>query len=710
MAAFESDVVMATGPWASWHPEHVRLLERLLGNIDDSPDEPKFRRLKLENARIAALLEGAEGVRATLENMGWQLADGGSTMVLAPGTDLSSLRNARRELAALLGDPTAGAATEAGAAGGEPWTVTVLRGPLRVRVELPHPAHISALQQAIATSDQLGKVPRGLQRLLSGYPPKPLGQQVRLAEEGIKTVALEDEWELFVADLRAGRASFTAVAAALGHPCMAPMVLKDYRDFVLEKATRAFVSHHGTAAAAASAAVTAEPASPSSAAAAAGPSAEELAAGVRLVRRLWPRSSETLQARAAFCAECALALGPPRLPAAEDGDAAAPAPRNKKYTLEVDRSDLLRSVVLAVMAAQAADLRRPLEVRFAGEAAEDAGGPRRELFNEFGRAMARRSDLWRCTPAGSIRPAADVSAAAAVPDAAEREVFYRGCGRVFGAALAQVAHTPGDPLLLGVPPSRVFVRALQGEAPEDLQDLQTELNRELDDNSVDIRGSPDFCNRSLRELGLEGSLHFSYEVPGAGVVELVPGGAQLAVTDANKVEWLRSTLRHDLIEGSREATAAFRSGVVDVLGVGGSADGQGAGGEAMPLAVLTADELMEAWAGRGDVSDEDLETWRARTTVSPTVARQAEWLFELLGGELRGDRGRLLKFATGSDRWPTDIGSFEFTIEPMDGDDKSLPKAMLCGNMLQLPRYTDKQPLKDQLLKAFDLGQDLQMT
>eukprot|EP00747_Dinoflagellata_sp_TGD_P193206 gnl/TRDRNA2_/TRDRNA2_59074_c0_seq1.p1 gnl/TRDRNA2_/TRDRNA2_59074_c0~~gnl/TRDRNA2_/TRDRNA2_59074_c0_seq1.p1 ORF type:complete len:277 (-),score=54.31 gnl/TRDRNA2_/TRDRNA2_59074_c0_seq1:24-830(-) len=252
------------------------------------------------------------------------------------------------------------------------------------------------------------------------------------------------------------------------------------------------------------------------------------------------------------------------------------------------------------------------------------------------------------------------------------------------------------PLLLGLPLARSFVRLVQGDSLEELADLQAELNAEQHVNAPDYRGSAAFRASSLQQLGLEGQLTFAYQTPQGATVDLIPGGSGTIVTDETKDAWLRATLHYELVASVEEAAVAFRMGVCDVLGPG-----------APHLLLLGAVELRELWSGRGIVTDEDLTTWHTRTVVSPVRSQQAEWLFELLRGELREARGRVLKFATGSDRWPVDSRSFSFTIEPMDGGDEALPCAMTCGNMLQLPRYSQKEPLRDRLLQAVDWGLDL---
>lgn len=367
-----------------------------------------------------------------------------------------------------------------------------------------------------------------------------------------------------------------------------------------------------------------------------------------------------------------------------------------RLVLIVDRHRIVASAISQVAPVGLSELQRTLEVRFAGEAAEDAGGPRREFFNEFGRALAQCEGLWQVTPAGAVVPAPAMAAAQHIPNDATRQATYRGCGRIFGMALCQGARPPAQPLLLGLPLAKYFVRAVQGDDIDGLDALQAELNAEQHSDAPDFRGTGTLRTTSLRDLALEGQLMFSCAVPGGGVVDLIPGGRDLAATDETKDAWLRAVLRYELVESIMEAAVAFRGGVRDVVG-------------AAHLALLGAGELRAVWSGRGVVSDEDLRAWQRGTEVSPTVAQQSKWFFELLWGELQDARGRVLKFATGSDRWPVNPRGFKFTVEPRDGGDDALPSAMTCGNMLQLPRYSCRESLRDRLLQAMDWGLELHL-
>lgn len=645
--------------------EHSALFRKLVQNVSNAPSEPKYRRLNLANAKIGALCAVPEARRG-FEALGWRPTSDGELLELPQTASLSILEHVLKATSP-----------------GELWAITILVGPLRKRLELPLAARLGHLALAIERSHDLGQVPRSRQLLLAGYPPRPLSEgDTPLKALGIKTVMLEDRWEQFVADMRSCRATFVQVAAVLDCPVLRTLALDDNITFVRDRIIAMLKSRVANV------------------------PLEEMQAAQRCREVTLPaHNSATHSERIALCTAAAGSVSKrpradqPREPG--DGlfgdEMQIDDEPEVRFVLVVERSNLLHSTISQIAEASLEELRGPLEIRFVGEAAEDAGGLRREFFNEFGRACASAAGAWRLTPAGSLVPTPAGVAALHVPDAARRREAYRSCGRVFGMSFCQGAKPPHQPLLLGLPLARSFLHVLQGHIVDTVEELQAELNAEQHSSTPDFRGSAAFRELSLKELGLEGQLTFSYTLPGdAGVVDLVPGGRDLIVTDQDKEQWLRATLKYELTDSLQEAAEGFRAGVCEVV-------------SATHLVLLDAGELQEAWSGRSVVTDEDLQTWRERTVVSPAVSQQAEWLFELLRGDLREARPRILKFATGSDRWPVDARGFKFVIEPMDGGDTALPCAMTCGNMLQLPRYTGREPLRERLLQAVEWGSDLHL-
>ena len=114
-------------------------------------------------------------------------------------------------------------------------------------------------------------------------------------------------------------------------------------------------------------------------------------------------------------------------------------------------------------------------------------------------------------------------------------------------------------LLLGATLSRPFLRCVQADNPESVEELQAELNAEQSESAPDFRGSSTFLTSQLQDIGLEGQLTFSREVQG-NTVDLTVGGRAIVVTDATKLDWLRAVLKHELVEAVSEPAASFRQG------------------------------------------------------------------------------------------------------------------------------------------------------
>ncbi|CAE8610390.1 unnamed protein product [Polarella glacialis] len=397
---------------------------------------------------------------------------------------------------------------------------------------------------------------------------------------------------------------------------------------------------------------------------------EELLCGRALLRHVYGQRS--LDARLRICRDL--------LPAEK---------RDSKIRLKVDREeDFLPNALGGLLALSLEELRNPLEVNFKGEVAEDHGGPRRDFFGLLGtRLTGDLLKLWRRLPQGVLAPVPDLVAEASPKEA---RGAYRACGRACGLAAKY-----GD--VLGEEFAGFFLHQVARDDTVGLKELQQQLSEA--EGSHDVRASSKLLSRTLTETGMVG-LTLSRTITGTlQEVDLVPGGRNLPVTEENKALWLRLHL-HDKLYGSlRKAADAFRQGVLDVFG--------GSRRTCPILVLLTPAELARIWAG-SSVSDQDVHRWREVATVSGEVSKQAAWLWEILLEADEEFRGNVLKFSTGVHRLGH-AGLQSFEVQPADGEDESLPRAMTCANMLQLPRYSSKESLHRQLLKATQLCDGFQI-
>eukprot|EP00928_Gymnodinium_smaydae_P059322 TRINITY_DN4260_c0_g1_i1.p1 TRINITY_DN4260_c0_g1~~TRINITY_DN4260_c0_g1_i1.p1 ORF type:complete len:950 (+),score=252.13 TRINITY_DN4260_c0_g1_i1:112-2961(+) len=372
--------------------------------------------------------------------------------------------------------------------------------------------------------------------------------------------------------------------------------------------------------------------------------------------------------------------------------------RDAKTRLQVDRSQgFLSSALGGLLSMRPEELRNPLSVQFRGEIAEDQGGPRRDFFALFGARLCSERDsqgLWRRLAQGALAPVPDLVAESSPKetkaDLEDAEAAYRACGRACGLATKY-----GDVLTEEF--AGFFLHQVCRDDTVGLEELQRQLSDA--EGSEDIRSTGVLLRQPLAETGMAG-VTLSRTITGTTrEVDLVLGGRSLPVTDDNKELWLRLHL-HDKLYGSlRKAAEAFRQGLLDVFG--GSR-------RTCPLLVMVSpSELASLWAG-SDVSDEAVERWRSVATISEEVREQAAWFWSLLEDAGEAFRSDILRFTTGAGRL-SHAGLSTFEIQPADGGDDALPRAMTCANMLQLPRYSSRNVLDRQLRKAIEFCDGFQI-
>ena len=190
-------------------------------------------------------------------------------------------------------------------------------------------------------------------------------------------------------------------------------------------------------------------------------------------------------------------------------------------------------------------------------------------------------------------------------------------------------------------------------------------------------------------------------------VELKPGGADEAVTQANLKEYLQLYARHKLLGAIEPQVTAFRSG----LGVFLDED---------LLSTLrtccTVAEVQLLICGQAAI---DVDDWEQFTVYDPPGYRQSSTvvsLWKVVRAMSVEERAQLLHFATASTRPPaTGFASLmgyggeeqRFTVTRFDGPTatKRLPTASACFNRLYLPEYGSEAELRAKLRLALTESQ-----
>jgi E3 ubiquitin-protein ligase HUWE1 len=330
-----------------------------------------------------------------------------------------------------------------------------------------------------------------------------------------------------------------------------------------------------------------------------------------------------------------------------------------------------------------AELRAKLAVTFAGEDGVDAGGVTREWYGVMARAMFDpNAGLFVRAPEGGT--AFQPNPASVVQSDPARGTshldFFRFVGRVVGKALA-------DGHLLDAYFTRSFYKHMLG-APlthADVEAVDPAYHRNLVwmlENPVD--GVLD--------------LTFAVEVDFFGrreTVDLVPGGAAIKVTDANKRAYVDAAAAHRVTTAIRDQTAAFLAGFWDMVPQG-------------LLAPFDDQELELLISGLPEIDVADLKASAEYAGGYSPASPQVVWLWTVVASLDAEDLARFVQFVTGTSKVPLDgfaalqgvNGPQRLSVHRAHTGPRALPTAHTCFNQLDLPEYESADALRERLLLA----------
>jgi len=180
---------------------------------------------------------------------------------------------------------------------------------------------------------------------------------------------------------------------------------------------------------------------------------------------------------------------------------------------------------------------------------------------------------------------------------------------------------------------------------------------------------------------------------------LVPGGADIEVTDENKADYVEARVRwmtrHQIEPQLKEFAKGFWEVVPPEL-----------------ISVLDFQELEMAMCG---LPEFDLEDWKANMRYgNPYHAEHQviQWFWEAVEGFSHDERARLLQFATGTSNVPVDgfkgLQSTRgkrclFKLTPVPMETFPLPRAHTCFNTIDLPMYHTQELVAEKLRLVIDI-------
>ncbi|XP_065359238.1 probable E3 ubiquitin-protein ligase HERC4 isoform X2 [Calliphora vicina] len=348
-------------------------------------------------------------------------------------------------------------------------------------------------------------------------------------------------------------------------------------------------------------------------------------------------------------------------------------PISQFIVLNVTRENLVQDTIREIAQYNTSDLKKPLKVKFSGEEAEDAGGVRKEFF------MLLLKDL--IDPKYGMFKEYDDSRVVWFADVTfETETMYFLIGVICGLAIYNFT-------IINLPfPLALYKKLLNFDV--DLSDL-----REL---------SPILANSMQQILDYDGDdfeetfdLHFeiSRDIFGETKSEpLKPNGENIMVTKENKQEFVDLYVDFIFNKAVNDQYKAFQNGFMKVC-------------SGRVLKIFRPEELMAMVVGNEEYDWKALELNCEYKNGYTSTDETIKWFWEVFHSLPLTEKKKFLLYLTGSDRIPIQgMKAIRICIQPTN-DDKFLPVAHTCFNLLDLPRYNTKERLKYKLLQAIQQTQ-----
>lgn len=182
--------------------------------------------------------------------------------------------------------------------------------------------------------------------------------------------------------------------------------------------------------------------------------------------------------------------------------------------------------------------------------------------------------------------------------------------------------------------------------------------------------------------------------------ELKPNGANIPVTNENRLVYISYIARHRLQVQPRLQTSAFLRGLGSII-------------QPSWLSMFNQSELQTLVGG--DSSEIDVTDLQKNTIYGGvyTIGDDGEehpsvrLFWDVMRSFSDADRRKVLKFVTSTPRAPL-LGFSQlnprFSIRDAGADQDRLPSTSTCVNLLKLPRFSNEKILREKLLYAVNSG------
>lgn len=356
---------------------------------------------------------------------------------------------------------------------------------------------------------------------------------------------------------------------------------------------------------------------------------------------------------------------------------------NTKLSISVRRDQVFLDSFRALFFKSKEEFRNcKLEINFKGESGVDAGGVTREWYQVLSRQMFN-PDYALFTPVASDDTTFHPNRTSWVNP--EHLSFFKFIGRIIGKAIF-------DNCFLDCHFSRAVYKRILSR-PASLKDMET---LDLDY----FKSLMWMLENDITDIITE---DFSVETDDYGehkVIDLIPNGRNIPVTEENKQEYVSKIVEYRLQTSVTEQMDNFLIGFHEII-------------PKELVAIFDEQELELLISGLPDINVEDWQQHTTYNNYSPS-ADQIQWFWRAVKSFDNEERAKLLQFATGTSKVPLNgfkelsgaNGICKFSIHRDYGSTDRLPSSHTCFNQIDLPQYKSYEELRGSLLLAITEGHE----
>jgi E3 ubiquitin-protein ligase HUWE1 len=354
--------------------------------------------------------------------------------------------------------------------------------------------------------------------------------------------------------------------------------------------------------------------------------------------------------------------------------------RHGSLRLHIRRKHVFEDAYHQLRLRNSEEMRGRLHITFRNEEGVDAGGLSREFFGILAKEIFNPNyALFTSTEDGcTFQPNSNSSIN---PDHLS---YFRFVGRIVGKAVS-------DGFLLDAHFTRSLYKHMLGIKPthHDMEAIDPDYYRNL----------KTILEFNLADIGLE--LTFSIDDHSFGrnqVIDLLPNGRTVAVTEETKEEYVRLVCQHRMTTAISSQIKSYLDGFYELV-------------SPELIAIFTPRELELLISGLPDIDVHDLRKNTDYVGWKPTD-REIGWFWNILFGLSRNEKAAFLQFVTGSSK--VSLAGFaelqgmrgiqKFSIHKVGGSKGALMSAHTCFNSLDLPTYTSEEEMREKLTYAINEG------